>query len=279
MTSSKTPSRDNHAAYIGSIPENYHRGAGPFLFEPYALELSARIAALNPKRVLETACGTGILTRRLREALGTETKLIATDLNEPMLAVAKRTVGPGAHVEWAQADMTQLRFRNGEFDVVACQFGLMFVPDKPAAAREALRVIKPGGRLIMATWRSLAENVAIRLAHETVLSLFPGEQPGFYLTQTGHGDAEKITHLLGSAGFSDIRAEVVQKQGVAPSARELAVGLIEGFPMVDFIKARNPALVPVAIDTLTAALSKHLGEAPVKAPISALVTTATAPGA
>jgi SAM-dependent methyltransferase len=273
------PTNDNHAAYIGTIPENYHHGAGPFLFEPYAQELSARIAALKPKRVLETACGTGILTRRLREALGPEAHLIATDLNEPMLAVAKRTVGAGANVEWAQADMTQLRFRSGEFDAVACQFGLMFVPDKPAAAREALRVLKPGGRLIMATWRSLEENVAIRLAHETVLSLFPGEQPGFYLTQTGHGDAEKITHLLGHAGFVDIRAEAVQKQGVTTSARELAVGLIEGFPIAGFIKARDPARVPVAIDALTKSLSKHLGEAPVKGPISALVTTATAPDA
>jgi SAM-dependent methyltransferase len=196
-----------------------------------------------------------------------------------MLAVAKRTIGPGANVEWVQADMTQLRFRNGEFDVVACQFGIMFVPDKPAAAREALRVLKPGGRLLMATWRSLAENVAIRLAHETVLSLFPGEQPGFYLTQTGHGDADNITYLLGSAGFSDICTEVVQKQGVITSARELAVGLIEGFPMVDFIRARDPARLPVAIDVLTKALSQHLGEVPVKAPISALVITATAPDA
>lgn len=278
MLSTQTPFNDDHAAYIGAIPENYHHGAGPFLFEPYARELSSRIAALKPRRVLETACGTGILTRRLREALGEDAQLISTDLNEPMLATAKRTVGPGANVEWAQADMTKLGFRNGEFDVVACQFGLMFVPDKPAAAREALRVLKPGGRLIIATWRSLAENEAIRLAHETVLSLFPGEQPGFYLTQTGHGEADKITHLLANAGFRDIRAEVVQKQGMIQSARELAVGLIEGFPIVDFIKARDPGRVSVAINTLTKALTQRLDEAP-KASISALVTSATAPGA
>lgn len=97
--------------------------------------------------------------------------------------------------------------------------------------------------------------------------------------QTGHGDADKFIHLLGSAGFSDIRAEVMQKQGETTIARARAIGLIEGFPMVDFIKARDPALVPVAIDTLTKALSKHQGDAPVRAPISALVTSATAPGA
>lgn len=268
-----------HEAYVGAIPENYHGGVGPFLFDPHAQEVSARIAALSPRRVLETACGTGILTRRLREALPGEAELVATDLNEPMLAVARRSVGPDANVKWAQADMTQLRIGSGEFDVMVCQFGLMFVPNKPAAAREALRVLKPGGRLLLATWRSLAENAAIRLAHETVSALFPSESPKFYLTQTGHGDIEEITRLLAGAGFLDVRAEVVQKQSTLKNMREVAVGLIEGFPIVDFIKARDPALVPVAVDTLTKALGKHFGEAPVVAPISALVTVATAPDA
>ncbi|HYH97068.1 class I SAM-dependent methyltransferase [Hyalangium sp.] len=273
------PAVADHAAYVGAIPENYHSGVGPFLFEPYAQELSARIAAFSPRRVLETACGTGLLTRRLREALPGEALLIATDLNEPMLAVAKRTVGPGANVQWAREDMTRLRSGSGEFDAVVCQFGIMFVPNKPAAAREALRVLKPGGRLLMATWRAVAENEAIRLAHETVSSLFPGELPQFYLTQTGHGDPQEITRLLVSAGFVDVQAEVVQKRSTITSMREVAVGLIEGFPIVDFIKARDPALVPVAVDTLTEALGKHFGQAPAEATISALVTSATAPDA
>nr|QKW93925.1 class I SAM-dependent methyltransferase [Vitiosangium cumulatum] len=269
----------NHAAYIGTIPENYHRSAGPFLFEPYAQELAARISAFAPRRVLETACGTGILTRRLHEVLPAGARLIATDLNEPMLAVARQMVGPDANVEWAQQDMTRLRFADGEFDAVVCQFGLMFVPNKPAAAREALRVIRPGGQLLLATWRSLEHNAAIRLAHETVCALFPSEPPRFYLTQTGYGEPSEMTRLLVDAGFVDVRAEPVQKRSVLGNTRELAIGLIEGFPIVDFIKAHDPMLVSVAIGALTKALDKHFGETPVKVTIEALVTSATAPGA
>ncbi|WP_395841965.1 class I SAM-dependent methyltransferase [Archangium violaceum] len=269
----------NHAAYIGSIPEHYHRGAGPFFFEPYAQELSTRIKAFAPQQVLETACGTGILTRRLREALAAETRLVATDLNEPMLALARQTVGPDANVEWAQQDMTRLRFTDGEFDAVVCQFGLMFVPDKPAAAREARRVLRPGGQLLLATWRSLEHNAAIRLAHETVSALFPSEPPRFYLTQTGYGEPREMTQLLADAGFTHIHTEPVQKRSVIENTHELAVGLIEGFPIVDFIRAHDPLLVSVAIGALTKALDKHFGEAPVKVTIEALVTSATAPGA
>src|SRR5438128_71860 len=90
-------------AYVGTIPEHYHRGVGAFLFEPYAQELAARAAALAPERVLETACGTGILTRNLVEALP-DARLLATDLNEPMMAVARRTVGASAPVRFERAD-------------------------------------------------------------------------------------------------------------------------------------------------------------------------------
>jgi ubiquinone/menaquinone biosynthesis C-methylase UbiE len=267
----------DHAAYVGAIPQHYHRGVGSFLFDPYAQELSARIAALAPRRVLETACGTGILTRRLREALPAEARLFSTDLNEPMLAVARQTVGAGANVEWAQADMTRLPFGDGEFDAVVCQFGLMFVPDKPAAAREARRVLRRGGRFLLSTWRSTTHNVAIRLAHETVTALFPKEQPRFYLTQTGHGEPQPITQLLVDAGFVDVRAEPVEKRSTFASSREVAIGLIQGFPIVDFIKAHDPALIQVAVDRLTQALDQQFGPAPVTARIEALVASATAP--
>lgn len=273
-----TPGKaEDHAAYVGSIPDHYHRGVDTFLFEPYAQELSARAAAFQPQKVLETACGTGILTRRLREALP-RTRLIATDLHEPMIAVARRTVGQAADVHFEQADMTRLQFPDGEFDALACQFGLMFVPDKPGAAREALRVLRPGGRLLMATWRSLADNAPIRLAHETVTRLLPGDPPGFYLTQTGFGDPDFMRQLLSGAGFQDIQTEVVAKRTSSLSARGVATGLIQGFPVVEFIRARGPEKVALAVDELTAAFAARFGDAPMEAAIEALVTTATAPG-
>jgi ubiquinone/menaquinone biosynthesis C-methylase UbiE len=267
----------SEAAFVGSIPEHYHRGLGPTLFEPYARETAARVAAVSPRRVLETACGTGIVTRRLREALPADAQLVATDLNEPMVAVARSTVGRAARVDWDCADMTRLPFSGGEFDAVVCQFGLMFVPDKPAALREARRVLAPGGRLFLATWQSLAKNTVARLAHEAVGWFFPDDPPQFYNTPFGFGEPEQIVPLLVEAGFEDVRAEAVEKQTVFESARELAIGFIDGYPITDLIKAHDPSLLPRVIDRLAGSLADHFGEGAVETRIWALLTTGSAP--
>ena len=264
------------AAYVGSIPEHYHRGIGPFLFEPFARHTAERITALAPGRVLETACGTGIVTRRLREALADDALLIASDLNDPMLAVARRTVGP-ARVEWARADMCELHFADGEFDAVVCQFGLMFVPDKLAAVREARRVIKPGGRLLLTTWAPLERNPVVSLAHHAIASLFPDDPPQYLLRAPfGYGDPELLAELLVAGGFRDVEVDVVEKSASSPSARDLAVGLIEGYPLVDEIKLRDEARLPAAIDAVAAAIARRFGDAPVRGRIAALMASATA---
>lgn len=267
------------AAFVGSIPEHYHRGLGPTLFEPYARETAARVAAASPRRVLETACGTGIVTRRLRAALPAAAELVATDLNEPMVAVARKTVGRGARVDWDCADMTRLPFADGEFDAVVCQFGLMFVRDKAAALREARRVLGPAGRVFLATWQSMDKNTVARLAHETVGWFFPDDPPQFYNTPFGFGEPEQIVPLLAGAGFTDVEAEAVEKATVFESARELAVGFIDGYPITDVIKAHDPSLLPRVIDRLTRSLAEHFGDGAVATRIWALLTTGTAPGA
>ena len=265
------------AAYVGAIPEHYHRGIGPFLFEPYALHTAERIRAFAPQRVLETACGTGIVTRRLREALAGDASLTATDLNEPMLAVARRTVGAAAHVDFRRADMTALSFPDGAFDAVVCQFGLMFAPDKAAALREARRVLAPGGRLYLTTWGSLERNPVVALAQEVLASLFPDDPPR-YLERApfGYGDPERLAELLLAAGFDPVQVDVVEKAARIDDARELAIGLIEGYPLVDEIRARGEGRVSVAVDTVAHAIVHRFGDAPVRGRIAALVAMGVA---
>jgi SAM-dependent methyltransferase len=268
----------NDAAFVGSIPQDYHRGLGPTLFEPYAQETALRVAAFSPTRVLETACGTGIVTRHLRERLPAAAQLVATDLNEPMAAVARTLLGPDAQVEWECADMTSLPYGDGRFDAMVCQFGLMFVPDKPAALREARRVLRPGGRLFLATWQSLQKNTVARLAHEAVGSFFPDDPPQFYFTPFGFGEPDQVVPLVVDAGFVDVKAEAVEKEAVFHSARDLAIGFIGGYPILDDIKARDPALLPHAIDALARALADQFGEGPVTTRLWALLVTGVAPG-
>jgi ubiquinone/menaquinone biosynthesis C-methylase UbiE len=265
------------AAYIGTIPEQYHRGIGPVLFEPYARHTAERVKARGPDRLLETACGTGIVTRRLHEVLPEGARLVASDLNEPMLNVARKTVGRAPRVEWVRADMCKLHFADNEFDVVVCHFGLMFVPDKLAAVREARRVLKRGGSLLLTTWAPLERNPVVKVAHHAIASVFP-EDPPQYLARApfGYGDPDILTELLIAGGFRDVVVDVVEKATAAPSAYELAVGLIEGYPLVDEIRLRDEARLPAVLGAVTNAIARRFGAGPVNSRIAALVASGVA---
>src|SRR4030095_3327756 len=138
---------DRPDAFVGTVPQNYDRYLGPVLFHGFADDLTARVPRGPGIRVLEVACGTGIVTRRLLARLRGQGTLVATDLNEAMLAHA-RSEGPGDPArEWRQADATALPFPDGSFDAVVCQFGLMFFPHKAPGGRREVRASKAGGGL------------------------------------------------------------------------------------------------------------------------------------
>jgi len=154
---------EQHAAFVGSVPANYDRYLGPLLFHAYADDLAARLPVSRGVRVLEVACGTGIVTRRLLRRLGGQGTLVATDLNDAMIAHAQREVPADAALEWQQADGTRLPFPDGAFDVVVCQFGLMFFPDKAAGVHEAYRVLAAGGTYLVNVWDRMERNVVTRM--------------------------------------------------------------------------------------------------------------------
>src|SRR5712692_3290987 len=172
---------DRDAAFVGSIPEKYDRYLGPIYFHHYADDLAARLPVTPKMRVLEMACGTGILTERLVRRLGGQGTVVATDLNEPMIVYAQQKGFGDSGLEWRRADATKLPFEDTSFEAALCQFGLMFFPDKIAGLCEAFRVLKPGGHYLFSTWDSVEHNTIGKITHETVASFFPADPPQFYL--------------------------------------------------------------------------------------------------
>ncbi len=262
----------NHAAFAGSVPEYYERHLRRVFFEPYAEDMAARVQG-QPGPFLELACGTGILTRRLLERLPADARLTSTDLNPPMLAEAQRQVAADPRVEWGQADMTALPFEAGRFGTVVCQFGFMFPSDKAAIFREARRMLRPGGSLLFSVWDSLEENPANPAVLRALSRLLPDDPPKFLEVPFGFHDEALIRRLMEAAGFTAIRIERVAKECRSPSAREFAVGLVRGTPLVGELAARNADLEPMEA-AVEAALEEVGGASPFVCPQQALVVQA-----
>ncbi|HEX3178159.1 MAG TPA: methyltransferase domain-containing protein [Methylomirabilota bacterium] len=265
------------AAFIGKIPEYYDRYLGPLLFDAFADDLVARLPVEDGMRILEVACGTGIVTRRLVQRLAGRGSIIATDLNEAMFANARKGLpGPG-DAKWRHADGTSLPFESRSFDAVLCQFGIMFFPDRAAGAREAFRVLRPGGRYLLSVWDALAHNPVQRLAHETIARFFPADPPQFYTVPSSCHDIEALSTLLRDAGFEEVRIERVVKEGKSPSAAEAALGVVDGNPVYAEIMQRSPAALEPIKAALAARLAAELGDGPLRAPLQAIVVEARRP--
>ena len=265
---------EKNAQFAGSIPAAYDKYLGPLFFEPYAEDVAARLKVPEQSSVLELACGTGVLTRILRDRLPATAKLVATDLNEPMFRAAASKFHANDAVEWKQADACSLPFGDRLFDAVVCQFGFMFVPDKTLCAREARRVLKPGGIFLFNVWDSIVENPLGRIAHETIGSFFEKDPPTFYEVPFGFHDHDEIKRVLESAGFRDVRLDVVSKTSVPTRADHAAAGLVHGNPVSIAITERDAALLPVITNAVAEALTKELGGPTFRAPMRAIVVEA-----
>jgi ubiquinone/menaquinone biosynthesis C-methylase UbiE len=262
------------AVFTGSIPAIYEEYLVPLLFEPYAEDIAQRLAEVRTGVVLELAAGTGAVTRALLKALAPAVRVIATDLNEAMLRQGE-THANGASVTWQQADAQKLPFEDATVDAVVCQFGVMFMPDKLLAYREAWRVLRPGGRYVFNVWGSLQDNEMSDVVTRAVASVFPQDPPRFFArTPFGYHDADVIRSELASAGFADIEIETVDKVSRAPSAAHVALGLCKGTPLHGEIEARAAARLDEVTDVAAEALAARFGASAFDNRMRAKVATA-----
>jgi ubiquinone/menaquinone biosynthesis C-methylase UbiE len=263
--------------FAGSIPELYDRYLVPLIFEPYASDLAMRIADAMPKDVLETAAGTGVLTTAMVSRLPPATRIVSTDLNQPMLDYAAAKPSLQGRVTWQQADAQALPFDDATFDVVTCQFGMMFLPDKIKGYSEALRVLRPRGRLLFNVWGRIADNHFADVVTSGLAALFPKDPP-LFMARTPHGyhDVGRIREELSAGGFKHVSIETVDHTSKARSARDVAIAYCQGTPLRNEIVARGAERLEEATNVATAALAERFGGGAIEGLIRAHVIVASA---
>ncbi len=263
--------------FAGSVPENYDRYMVPLIFEPYAADIARRAASLSPIAVLEIAAGTGVVTRALAPKLSASASYIVTDLNQPMLDYAASRQPPDARIKWRQADALALPFENAAFDLVCCQFGAMFFPNRVAAYREAKRVLKPGGHFLFSTWDRIEENDFADDVTNALARIFPDDPPRF-MARTPHGyhDTALIRRELAEAGFSGVTIETRAEQSRASSPRIPAVAYCQGTLLRNEIETRDAGKLQAATDYAESVIADRHGRGEVAAKIQAHIIVAVA---
>ena len=268
---------DSDKVFSGSMAELYDTYLVPLIFQDYANDLAERVAALSPQSISEIAAGTGVVPRALSPRLDASAHYTVTDLNQPMLDYAASRHDADSRITWQQADAVALPFDDKSFDVVACQFGVMFFPDRAAAYEQVRRVLKPGGRFIFSVWDNLGVNEIANIVSKTAESIFPEDPPRFLpRTPYGYYDVDAISSELAGAGFADISPSTQTETSPAPSPREAAAAFCEGTPLRSEIEARDANLLGHVTERATQTIAERFGGGPIAAKIQAHIFTAAA---
>lgn len=259
--------------FTGSIPNHYDQYLGPMFFEEYAIEISSRFDPSSVKLALELCCGTGRVTNHLRNALPPSAKLVASDVSPDMLAVAKEKLN-SFDIDWRIIDFQRIPFGDNSVDLIVCNFGFMFAEDKVKVFAESLRVLRPGGTLLLSTWAKLEHNEASQVFRKTVKKYFGDSLPETYKIPFSMHDPDTIKEQLYRAGFSKVKTDVVDKNSVCASAKEATYGLVQGGSLYTEIMKRNPAWLGEITSIVENELAEKYGTAPMIAPMKAIICQA-----
>jgi len=266
------------ASFTTDVAEFYESTLVPLIFRPYAHDLAERTRSLAPSSVLEIACGTGVVTRELARVLPERCTIVATDLNDAMVEHGEQ-VGTTRPVIWRQADVMALPYAEESFEVVVCQFAVMFFQDRMAAYREIRRVLRPGGAFLFNVWNSIEQNEFADVVTEAVGTLYP-EDPPLFLARTphGYGSPAEIHADLEGAGFGT--CAVIQRDDVSVAAAPdlPALAYCQGTPLRNEILARDPEGLERATAVAAEALRSRFGEGQIEGRISGAIVVARTGG-
>lgn len=258
--------------FAASIANVYEALLVPLIFDQYADDLANRVASLAPQRVLEIACGTGAVTRAMASTLPETVPILATDLNQAMIDTAIAT-GTSRQVEWRQADVMKLPFDDESFDAIACQFGVMFFPDKGEAFAELRRVLQPGGVLIFSVWDRIEENEFAEAIHDAVGECFPEDPPRFVMrTPHGYHDFVTVQRDLFKGGLNGhCEIATLKLRSRATSADVVGTAFCQGTPLRNEIEQRDASRLNEVTDAATAEIVSRFGQGVVEGRMQAHV--------
>ena len=257
----------------GDSAAAYERYLVPAIFDQFARDLVARAAPSQGERVLDVACGTGVVARHAAPLVAPSGHVVGVDVNAGMLAVAAATV---SGIEWVEADAAALPFADGSFDVAFCEQALMFFPDRAAALRELRRVLAPGGRVALSVWRGSEHNWVYE-AVAAALERHAGPEAGAMMRSPFPAwDAADLRGMLAGAGFRDVRMRLEIGVEEWPSAAELLRREAASSPLAGPIGALGPAARDALIADVAAALRDYTDDDRIVFPIETHVATGRA---
>ena len=258
--------------------EQYERYLVPAMFAPWASDLVELAAPQPGERVLDVACGTGVVARLMAPQVGVTGKVVGLDFSAERLSVARsQTPSQGAEVEWREGDAMTLPFADAEFNLVCCHQGLQFFPDRLAAIREMFRVLIPGGRLLLSVWRSIEHHpdaVAMAAALQRHVS---AEAASVRNEIFSLGDAETIEGLLDEAGFREIVIRPIIKTLSFPSAEAFTTRYISAVgPLARMVSEVDDITRTAILEDMSVALQSYINSDGLAIPTASHLVTAHA---
>lgn len=263
------PQKDQ-PVFSGVVAENYERYFSPMFFKVPAKDLVSRIPG-EPGAILELACGTGQVTRLLKEKFP-NAKITATDINPDMISAAKKAMNGGEGIEWKIMDAQEISSADNTYDVIVCQFGVMFFPDKAKSMLDAHRVLKPGGKYIFSSWDRIENQRVAEITRDIVLSYFKDDPPTFFNVPFSMYEPPLMEGLLKDAGFKDVSVKNVHLEGRSANPEEAAIAFTMGNPIYFAICERDESKLPEIRSDVQKKFTQEFGTESLRIPLSLWVS-------
>jgi len=247
--------------------ERYERVVARYILGPWVRVLVDAAGLSARERVLDLACGTGLVARAAAERVGEGGRVAGVDLNPGMIAVARTLSAPaGAAIEWITCSALDLKLPDASFDVVLCQQGLQFFPDRGQALREMHRVLVPGGRLALSVWRAIEQDpyaaaLAAALDRHVSPEAARSLRGAYSLT-----DAEALQTLTTAAGFQDVSVRTVRLTRRTPAPEAFVLEHLAATPMAQAVAAAGDSARAALVQDVSRALAGYRDDAGMAVP-------------